>query len=238
MSLLCMFQLVKHQDAVGILYPHTLPDPQIPITSKVEHVKISAHIDCERSKGFVQYRWYSSDIRNLVHFLSSSDKDNKRVVGCCSLGHWKRKPPGRDSAKSSSQLMVSANLDVKDVFSPFELDSKRQPSHGLDTPNVSVLDWETLDASVWACCRSLNLLPPEVLDASLAIPFPKDLHIQNPGSIFCGEHCDTKVSDIVSHAAALGVLTRTPAARHAAQAGQEGAAASVTRHTHVADGVK
>jgi len=112
--------------------------------------------------------------------------------------------------------MVSANLDVKEVchspiihtsptshtpltshtpqvFSPFELDSKRHPSHGLDTPNVSVLDWETLDQSVWACCRSLNLLPPDVLEASLAIPFPKDLHVQSAGSIFCGEQCDTKV---------------------------------------------
>jgi hypothetical protein len=55
MSLLCMFQMAKHQDAVGILYPQTLTEPQITAPAKIEHVKISAHIDCERSKGFVQY---------------------------------------------------------------------------------------------------------------------------------------------------------------------------------------
>jgi hypothetical protein len=54
MSLLCMFQMAKHQDAVGILYPQTLTEPQITAPAKIEHVKISAHIDCERSKGFVQ----------------------------------------------------------------------------------------------------------------------------------------------------------------------------------------
>ena len=67
---------------------------------KIEHVKISAHIDCERSKGFVQYRWYSTDVNDLVDDLTSGDKNTKKVVGCCCLGHWKRKPPGRDSSKS------------------------------------------------------------------------------------------------------------------------------------------
>jgi hypothetical protein len=100
MSLLCMFQLVKHLDAVGIIYPTTVPVGTAPPNMKIEHVKISAHIDCERSKGFVQYRWYSTDVNELVDDLTSGDKNSKKVVGCCCLGHWKRKPPGRDSSKS------------------------------------------------------------------------------------------------------------------------------------------
>jgi hypothetical protein len=100
MSLLCMFQLVKHLDAVGIIYPSTVPFGMTPPNMKVDHVKISAHIDCERSKGFVQYRWYSADIQELVKELSSGDRNTKKVVGCCCLGHWKRKPPGRDSSRS------------------------------------------------------------------------------------------------------------------------------------------
>ena len=100
MSLLCMFQLVKHLDAVGIIYPTTVPVGTAPPNMKIEHVKISAHIDCERSKGFVQYRWYSTDVNDLVDDLTSGDKNTKKVVGCCCLGHWKRKPPGRDSSKS------------------------------------------------------------------------------------------------------------------------------------------
>jgi hypothetical protein len=115
MSLLCMFQMAKHLDAVGILYPQTLTEPQITAPAKIEHVKVSAHIDCERSKGFVQYRWYSSDIKSLAEYLSCAETAGKKVLGCCSLGHWKRKPPGRDAAKSSAQLIVSANLEIKDV---------------------------------------------------------------------------------------------------------------------------
>jgi hypothetical protein len=95
-----MFQLVKHLDAVGIIYPSTVPFGMTPPNMKVDHVKISAHIDCERSKGFVQYRWYSADIQELVKELSSGDRNTKKVVGCCCLGHWKRKPPGRDSSRS------------------------------------------------------------------------------------------------------------------------------------------
>lgn len=115
LSLLCMFQMIKHQDAVGILYPHTLPESHAPIAPNTRQIKISAHIDCERSKSFVQYRWYSANITTLTNFLSSADKHNNKAVGCCSLSHWKRKPPGREAAKASAQLMVRANLDVKNV---------------------------------------------------------------------------------------------------------------------------
>ena len=135
MSLLCMFQLVKHLDAVGIIYPSTVPIGMSPPNLRIEHVKISAHIDCERSKGFVQYRWYCTDVNDLVKELASGDKHTKKAVGCCCLGHWKRKPPGRDVSKSvnklqfvhplfsltilqSSQLIVNAALDVQNVAPP------------------------------------------------------------------------------------------------------------------------
>lgn len=100
MSLLCMLQLVKHLDAVGFMYPSIAPDTAAPTNMKLEHVKLSAHIDCERSKGFVQYRWYATDVDDLVKDLTSDDKITKKVVGCCCLGHWRRKPPGRESSKS------------------------------------------------------------------------------------------------------------------------------------------
>jgi hypothetical protein len=100
MSLLCMLQLVKHLDAVGFMYPSIAADTMAPSSMKLEHVKLSAHIDCERSKGFVQYRWYAADVDDLVKDLTSGDKTAKKVVGCCCLGHWRRKPPGRESSKS------------------------------------------------------------------------------------------------------------------------------------------
>jgi len=100
MSLLCMLQLVKHLDAVAFMYPSNSPDAAPHPNVALNHVKLSAHIDCERSKGFVQYRWYASDVDDLVQDLTSNDTTAKKVVGCCSLAHWRRKPPGRDSSKS------------------------------------------------------------------------------------------------------------------------------------------
>jgi hypothetical protein len=100
MSLLCMFQLAKHLDAVGVIYPSTVCVGTAPPDLKLERVKISAHIDCERSKGFVQYRWYAADVNDMIEDLTQCGKHSKAVVGCCCLGHWKRKPPGRDSSKS------------------------------------------------------------------------------------------------------------------------------------------
>jgi hypothetical protein len=74
-----------------------------------------AHIDCERSKGFVQYRWYSTEVSLLSDDLSASDTENKKVVGCCCLGHWKRKPPGRETSKTTSHLLVSSAIDIDNV---------------------------------------------------------------------------------------------------------------------------
>ena len=74
-----------------------------------------AHIDCERSKGFVQYRWYSTELSLLSDDLSASDTENKKVVGCCCLGHWKRKPPGRETSKTTSHLLVSSAIDIENV---------------------------------------------------------------------------------------------------------------------------
>ena len=101
MSLMCMFQFVKHLDAVGIMYPTAVQaGSSAPPLMKLDHVKISAHIDCERSKGFVQYRWYGADANELADDLSSGDKSSKKAVGCCCIGHWKRKPPGLGPSKS------------------------------------------------------------------------------------------------------------------------------------------
>jgi hypothetical protein len=51
----------------------------------------------------------------LVDDLSASDAENKRVVGCCCLGHWKRKPPGRETSKTTSHLLVSSAIDIENV---------------------------------------------------------------------------------------------------------------------------
>jgi hypothetical protein len=81
------------------------------------------------------------------------------------------------------------------VYSPFELDCKRPPSLGLfDLPTISVMDWESLDHSVWATCRSLLLLPAEVVEACMQIPFCKEEHVSHSGSVYCGRHCDIKSS--------------------------------------------
>lgn len=79
------------------------------------------------------------------------------------------------------------------VFRPFELDCKRPPSLGsFDVPNISVFDRESMDRSVWATCRSLMLLPADVVEASMQIPFCKEEHVSHSGSVYCGEHCDMK----------------------------------------------
>jgi hypothetical protein len=62
----------------------------------------------------------------------------------------------------------------------------------MDNPNVSVIDWESLDQSVWTTAKSLLLIPPEVIEASMKIPFTKGIPISNNGSIYCGKHCDLK----------------------------------------------
>jgi hypothetical protein len=85
MSLVCVMQMVKLMDAVGILFPQTLPEGTKPITSKREFLdqfssaKMSAHIDCPNCKAFVSYRWYANDVKELKTHLSVSAQDNKQV---------------------------------------------------------------------------------------------------------------------------------------------------------------
>ena len=45
---------------------------------------------------------------------------------------------------------------------------------------------------MWATCKSLLLLPPEVIEASMKIPFSREKHVSRTGSIYCSAHCDTK----------------------------------------------
>jgi len=132
LSLLCLFQFVKHDDAVELVYPrgilgNTMTKPQSlkisssPLRARAAcavcfTVRAGAHIDCERSKGFVQYRWYSTELTPLIDDLSASDAQNKKVVGCCCLGHWKRKPPGREPSKISSHLLVSSGVEIENVM--------------------------------------------------------------------------------------------------------------------------
>lgn len=85
MSLVCVMQMVKLMDAVGILFPQTLAEGTQPITTKrefaeqVNHAKMSAHIDCPNCKAFVSYRWYANDIHKLKTHLSAADQENKKV---------------------------------------------------------------------------------------------------------------------------------------------------------------
>jgi hypothetical protein len=49
-----------------------------------------------------------------------------------------------------------------------------------------------MDRSVWATCQSLMLLPADVVEASMQIPFCKEEHVSQSGSVYCGKHCDMK----------------------------------------------
>ena len=86
MSLVCIMQMVKLMDAVGILFPHTLPEGTKPITSKREFLdqfasaKMSAHIDCPNCKAFVSYRWYANDVKELKTHLAASVEGDKKVL--------------------------------------------------------------------------------------------------------------------------------------------------------------
>jgi hypothetical protein len=96
---------------------------------------------------------------------------------------------------------------VLQVYSPFELTVLRphRPvvtgSHRFGSDRRSgvadeplVVDWETLDQGVWNVVKALKLLPPEVLEASLAIPFPKELQTQKNDSVVCSQLCDPNLS--------------------------------------------
>jgi hypothetical protein len=86
MSLVCIMQMVKLMDAVGILFPQTLPEGTQPITTKREFLdqfataKMSAHIDCPNCKAFVSYRWYANDVKELKTHLSTSVHEDKKVL--------------------------------------------------------------------------------------------------------------------------------------------------------------
>lgn len=53
-----------------------------------------------------------------------------------------------------------------------------------------MVDWQQLDSAVWATCKSLLLLPADVIESSMKIPFDTDKHSRHPGSVLCGHHCD------------------------------------------------
>jgi hypothetical protein len=90
------------------------------------------------------------------------------------------------------------------VYSPFEL-TDQQPQHVHTKPGVPktmndrrngladeplLVDWEALDRGVWNVVRSLKLLSPEALDASLATPFHQHRPVQPEHSINCSQLCD------------------------------------------------
>jgi hypothetical protein len=101
MSLLCLLQFVKHLDVAGSSDPSTSSVGLTPSQTSFENVKLSAHIDRERNKGFEQHRWYSADVDCLVKDLSFENKSAKQVVvGCCCLTHWRRQAPACEASKS------------------------------------------------------------------------------------------------------------------------------------------
>jgi hypothetical protein len=118
MSLVCVMQLVKLMDAVGILFPHTLSEGIQPITSKrefldqVTNAKMSAHIDCPNCKAFVSYRWYANDVKELKKHLASSFQDSKKVHFCLIyiVSLWRSPNPCRLSAVAVSGIGNASHL--------------------------------------------------------------------------------------------------------------------------------
>ena len=90
---------------------------------------------------------------------------------------------------------VRTRDSLQQVYSPFELNDCKPASLGLsDVPNVCIIDWESLDCSLWATCKALLLLPTEVIEASMKIPFSREKHVSQ-GSIYCGKHCDKSLTE-------------------------------------------
>jgi hypothetical protein len=91
-------------------------------------------------------------------------------------------------------VCVHTNV-VRQVYSPFEL-SQQQPAsiESVEAPGVSVVDWETLDQSVWSTCKSLLLLQPDVVEGSMGISFCMDQHAKDVGSLQCSRLCEIKSS--------------------------------------------
>ncbi len=57
-------------------------------------------------------------------------------------------------------------------------------------------DWETLDQGVWNVVRALKLLPPEVLEASLSIPFSQQRSLRPTYAITCSQLCDPHLNNL------------------------------------------
>ncbi len=64
MSLLCLLQFVKNLDASAIPDSSTAPVGTSPCSMSFDHVKLGAHVDCERGEEFALHRWY---VRRLPH---------------------------------------------------------------------------------------------------------------------------------------------------------------------------
>ncbi len=123
---------------------------------------------------------------------------------------------------------------VLQVYSPFELTANRplRPQvvngtqrFGCDRRNgvadePFVVDWEVLDQGVWNVVKALKLLPPEVLQASIAVPFSKEPHVQKSDSVVCSTLCDPNLNIyrreqpdalLGSAAASVAALSAAPA---------------------------
>jgi hypothetical protein len=110
MSLLCLLQFVKYLDTVEFTDSPASPVDIAPSPVLSKHVKLSAHIDSERGDGFDQRCWYSSGVDRLFKDLTSDDQNTKHVVvGCCTLSHWKRKPPGRELSNSVEIISLTCS---------------------------------------------------------------------------------------------------------------------------------
>jgi hypothetical protein len=70
-----------------------------------------------------------------------------------------------------------------------ECQKNKQPRSG-NADDPLVVDWQTLDQSVWNVVKALKLLPPEILSASLAIPYSQQHRAEAAHSIDCSQLCD------------------------------------------------
>ena len=112
---------------------------------------------------------------------------------------------------SSCEACLSQNMFSRfQVYSPFEsagpqpqsVPFKTVYSRSINDRRSGVADepilaeWETLDQGVWNVVRALKLLPPEVLEASLAIPFSPQRSLQPTYAITCSQLCDPHLNNL------------------------------------------
>ncbi len=146
-------------------------------------------------------------------------------------------------------MLLPASLTIRflsQVFSPFELTDQqplhvRSPKSGIQktlndrrnglADEPSLVDWETLDQGVWNVVRSLKLLPPEVLDASLAVPYCHQRPVQRAHSINCSQLCDPLLNILRPETAdslfRADVSPRVPSLQSVGTANQDSLNASV-----------